>query len=83
MQPTSLSWIFRVRACSQFMKIPTDTRIGLIQNESEETIALIRDLVESNIQQENTIILVTVPVCGESIFCCPSMSKIERQKQMI
>lgn len=46
----------------------------MIQNESEDTIALIRDLVVTNIRQENTIILVTVPVSGEPIIVHISIS---------
>jgi hypothetical protein len=39
--------------------------VGLIQNESEDTIALVRSLVEANIKNANTIILVAIPVSGE------------------
>ena len=39
--------------------------LGLIQNESEDTIALVRSLVEANIKNDNTIILVAIPVSGE------------------
>jgi len=38
---------------------------GLIQNESPETINLVRSLVESNIEKDNTIILVTIPASDD------------------
>ena len=40
---------------------------GLIQNSDTEVIGLVRDLVESHITGENTLILVTVPMSGELV----------------
>lgn len=42
--------------------------IGLIQNETQDAIDLVRNLVVSSIQHENTIILVTIPISGKTPF---------------
>ena len=37
---------------------------GLIQNEDEEVVNLVRQLTESYIKRPNTIILTTIPMSG-------------------
>jgi vacuolar protein sorting-associated protein 1 len=45
---------------------------GLIQNSDADVINLVRELVESHIGGQNTLILVTIPMSGESMqsFLC-------------
>ena len=47
-------------------------RTGLIQNSDADVINLVKELVESHIDGQNTLILVTVPMSGESMqsFAC-------------
>lgn len=42
------------------------TSTGLIQNEDEDVIVLVRELTESYINRPNTIILTTIPMSGNS-----------------
>jgi hypothetical protein len=44
---------------------------GLIQNSDPELIDLVRDLVVSNIDGENTLILITIPMSGKSELFSP------------
>lgn len=37
---------------------------GLIQNEQDDIVSLVKELVEESIRSENTIILVTIPAGG-------------------
>jgi hypothetical protein len=39
----------------------------LIQNSDQNVIDLVRDLVVSHIQSENTLILITIPMSGEQM----------------
>ena len=43
-----------------------DCRIGLIQNEDEEVVDLVRQLTESYISREHTIVLTTIPMSGNA-----------------
>lgn len=47
---------------------PLTNLSGLIQNESHEIIDLVKTLVEENIRDENTIILVTIPISDSCSF---------------
>jgi hypothetical protein len=38
--------------------------LGLIQNELPEAVRLVQNLVTSIINNENTIILITIPISG-------------------
>jgi hypothetical protein len=42
--------------------------LGLIQNGEDKDIKLIRDLVESYIQREDTIVLITIPMTGTFVL---------------
>ena len=42
--------------------------VGLIQNESQEAIDLVKDMVVSYIDRPNTLILVAMPITGEYHF---------------
>lgn len=43
------------------------TRTGLIQNSDQNVIDLVKSLVVSHIESENTLILITIPMSGEKM----------------
>ena len=46
--------------------------LGLVQNEKEEVVDLVRELVEYYVSKPSTIILVTIPAGGKSMAFCPT-----------
>ena len=65
MQSSSHSSIYLVRiVCKVLLAQYSYASLGLIQNGEEEDINLIRNLVESYISRNQTIILITIPMTG-------------------